>query len=235
MQPKTSSEQSIETEITKQVIKTGGIDFESKDIDEDLKSIREVLTKYQAYIENERQSKTSSRIECYITIRVPAETYDTLFESLSGLGARLDNRYSNVEDVTQRYYDLVTRIKNRKALEQRYLELLGKASKIEDLLEIEKKLNEVRTEIEGLQGQFNYLSKQVRLSTINLSFYEELPYVYGRSNRKGFGARIVRALDQGWQGFLSFFVGLITIWPFLLIAVGAAVLSRRFLKFKKKK
>ena len=75
-----------------------------------------------------------------------------------------------------------------------------------EILEIEKNLSEVRTEIESLQGQFNYLSRQVNYSTINLSFYEVLPYVNDSSQRKGFGQRILSALDNGWQSFLLFLV-----------------------------
>src|SRR5690606_37991293 len=128
-----------------------------------------------------------------------------------------DNRHSRIEDVTERYYDLRTRIKNKKILEQRYLALLDKATEVKDILEIENNLNQVRIEIEGLEGQFNYLSKQVRFSTINLTFYEVLPYTFDPSQREGFGARFLSALDSGWQGFLSFLVGLTTLWPFIIL------------------
>lgn len=214
-------------EITKKVIKTGGIEFQSENIEEDYQKIRNLLPKFNAYIENENQSKSTQRINYNITLRVPSTVYDTLYSSLSTIAFRLDNRYSNIEDVTERYYDLKTRIENKKVLEQRYLDLLKKASAIKDILEIEKNLNEVRTEIEQLQGQFHYLSKQVSLSTINLSFYEILPYVYDSSQRKGFGARILSAMDNGWQGFLLVLVGLTTLWPFVILTIAAIYLFRR--------
>lgn len=214
-------------EITKQIIKTGGIEFQSENIAEDYKKIHDLLPKFKAYIENENQSKSTHRINYNLTIRVPSTVYDTLFSTLSTVAFRLENRYSNIEDVTERYYDLKTRIKNKKALEERYLELLKKASAIKDILEIEKNLNELQTDIESLQGQFNYLSKQVNLSTINLSFYEVLPYVYDSSQRKGFGVRILSALNNGWQGFLSFLVGITVLWPFVILVIGGIYLFRR--------
>jgi hypothetical protein len=134
-----------------------------------------------------------------------------------------------------RYYDLTTRITNKKALESRYVELLKQASEIKDILDIERNLNQVRTEIEQLQGQFNYLSKQVNFSTINLSFYELLPYVYDGSQRKGFGARLLSSLNNGWQGFLSFLVGLTAIWPFILLTVVGIYMFRKLRKGWKKK
>ncbi len=236
MQSPPSPVQSGDKQITKKIIKTGGIDFQSENIEEDYKRIRELLPKYNAYIESETQSKSSQQINYNLTIRVPSDIYDTLYATLSTLAFRLDNRYSNIEDVTERYYDLKTRIKNKESLEQRYLEILKKAAEIKDIIEIEKNLNEVRTEIERLQGQFNYLSKQVNFSTINLSFYEVLPYVYDSSNRKGFGARILNALDNGWQGFLSFLVSLTTLWPFVILIISGIYLFRKLIgRWKRKK
>ncbi|MTI33095.1 DUF4349 domain-containing protein [Xanthovirga aplysinae] len=223
-------------QITKKVIKTGGIHFQSENIEEDYKKIRELLPQYNSYIENENQSKSSQRINYNLTIRVPASVYDSLYSSLSTLPFRLDSKYSNIEDVTERYYDLKTRIKNKKELEKRYLELLKKASSIKDILEIEKNLNQVRIDIERLEGQFRYLSKQVNFSTINLSFYEILPYVYDSAKRKGFGARILSALDKGWQGFLSFLITLTTLWPFVILFIGGIYLIRKLgVRWKRKK
>jgi hypothetical protein len=232
-----SSPQAIETEqIAKKIIKTGGINFQSENIEKDYKAIRELLPKYNAYIENENQSKSDQQINYTLTIRVPSLVYDSLYSSISTIAFRLDNKYSNIEDVTERYYDLKLRIKNKKALEQRYIDLLNKATAVKDILEIERNLNEIRTEIEGLEGQFNYLSKQVNFSTINLSFYEVLPYVYDSSPRKGFWARILSSLDNGWQGFLTFLVGFTALWPFIFLLIGGIYLFRKIRsKWKKKK
>src|SRR5690606_23832958 len=158
-----------------------------------------------------------------------------LFNALSHLAFRVNNKYSNIEDITERYYDLKSRINNKKALEQRYLELLNQALEVKDMLEIEKSLNGIRTEIEQLEGQFNYLSKQLTFSTIQLSIYEVLPYTYDSVQRKGFGARIINAWDKGWQGFLTFLVGFISFWPFIILAAGGTFLFKKArFKWKKK-
>ena len=227
-------QEDVSEQLTKKVVKTGGLDFQSEDIEEDYNRIREMLPQFNAYIENENQTKSVHRINYSLTVRVPSGVYDTLYGSFSNMAYRLDNKYSNIEDVTERYYDLKTRIKNKKALEQRYIQLLDKASLVKDILEIERNLNQVRTDIERLEGQFNYLSKQVNFSTIHLSFYEILPYVYDSSQRPGFGARILSALADGWQGLLSLLVGLATLWPFVLLTVGGIFLFRRVRKNRKK-
>lgn len=220
--------------IIKKLIKTGSIDFQSENVEEDYQKISAMLPKFGAYYESENQNKSTQRINYNLTIRVPWDKYDTLLSSISNIAFRLENKHSNSEDVTERYYDLKTRIKNKKALEARYLELLNKAQSIKDILEIERNLNQVRTEIESLEGQFNYLSKQINFSTLHVSFYEELPYTYATVQRKGFGARILSALNNGWQGFLSFLVGITMLWPFIFIAI-AGVYTFRWIRRNRKK
>ncbi len=227
-------DQTIDEQITKKVIKTGGVNFESKNIKEDYHKIKELLPKYQAYIENENQSNSTHRINYNLTIRVPSTIYDSLYKSISDFAYRIDSRYSNIDDVTRQYYDLTSRINNKKALEERYLSLLQKATAMKDILAIESQLNEVRTSIESLEGQFNYLSKQISLSTLNISFYEVLPYVYDSNQRSGFGARILSALDGGWQGFLTFMIGLISLWPFVIIVVVGVFTFTKFRGKRKK-
>lgn len=223
-------------QFTRKVIKNGRIEFQSESIEEEYSRIKSLLPGLDAYIQRENQYKSTERIYYNLMLRVPAENYDSLMEVLSNLAYRLDNKSSNIDDVTDRYYDLKTRIKNKKALESRYLEILEQAKAIKDILEIERNLNEVRTEIERLQGQFNYLSKQVSLSTLDVSFYEVLPYVYDDTSRQGFGARILSAMNRGWQGFLSFTVGVISLWPFLIIIGGVIYLFRRFkIQWRRKK
>lgn len=209
------------TAITKKNIKTGGMTFKSDNLDDDYKKIMALLPGFKAYVENENQTKSEQRIQYDLTIRVPSDRYDSLYNSLSNLAGRVEHKYTNIQDVTERYYDLQTRIRNKQALEQRYIDLLAKASEVKDMLEIERQLNEVRTEIESLQGQFNYLSQQVSLSTLQLSFYEILPYTYEDSQRPGFGNRILSALSNGWKGLQVFVLGLVTIWPlYVLVAFG---------------
>ena len=222
-------------QITKKIIKTGSISFQSINVEETYQAIAKVLSESDAYIEHENQYKGHQRINYQLTIRVPSHQYDTLLTSLAGMAFRIDSKTSNIEDVTERYYDLKSRIRNKKVLEQRYLELLKKATSISDILEIEKNLNEVRMEIEQLQGQFNYLSKQIGFSTIRLSFYEELPYTYDTFKRKGFGIRLTNAFSSGWQGFLSFLVGFTALWPFVLLIAGGIYGFKKFRAFRKRK
>lgn len=213
--PSSESELQI-PDISQKLIRSGGINFQSESIDKDYQQIKNMLGSFGAYLENENQNNDNYRKSYNLNIRVPSEKYDSLLNVISNIAYRVQSKYSNVDDVTERYYDLQSRIQNKKELEKRYREILAKANQVKDILEIERNLNEVRSEIESMEGQFNYLSKQIKFSSLQVQFYEELPYELNTPKKKGFWVRIFNALDNGWQIFLSVVVGLVTIWPFFL-------------------
>lgn len=218
--------------VEKKIIKNGRLTYKTADTQQSYYSILTELKKQEAYIESESQKTEYDRKNIRLTVRVESGKFDSLFSSLTKQSVDIEERMVSIEDVTERYFDLQARIKNRKALEARYTELLKKAESIKDMLEIEKSLNKLRTEIEIEEGRFRYLGKQVRYSTIQLNFYELLPYTYSSELRPGFGARLTKSLSSGWQGFLSFLVGLIGLWPFLLLLI---ILIFGFVKWRRKK
>lgn len=211
----------------KKVVKTGNLGFQVDDLESSYEEISSTLNTYGAYIENESQSTYGDRSEYSMTIRVPIDQFDPLFSSLAESSKFVENKSANLRDATEQYYDLETRLKNKKALEVRYLELLGKANTVKDLIEIENNLNNIRTEIEMIQGQFDYLRKQVSYSTIHLSFYEILPYQYHPESRPGFVDRIKISITRGWTIFISFLFGMIRLWPFMLLIGGLALFFKR--------
>jgi len=224
----------LSPDISMKLVRSGGINFQSEAIEKDYQHIKGTLGGFNAYLENENQSNDNYRKSYFLSIRVPSEKYDSLLNDIAKIAFRVENKYSNVDDVTERYYDLQNRIQNKKELEKRYREILSRANEVKDILEIERNLNQVRTEIESMQGQFNYLSKQIQFSSLQVQFYEEMPYGLNSPKKKGFWVRAFNALDNGWQVFLTVLIGLLTLWPFYFAGVLIFVLVVYFKKRKNK-
>lgn len=224
----------LQAAVEKKLIKTGELSLQVENTAETYRQVIRQLKEYSAYIQNESQRKEDKQLSFYLSIRVPSEQFDSLFRSLAQPSHRVEEKIIRVEDVTERYYDLSTRIKNQKALEDRYRELLEKATAIEDILEIENNLNEIRTRIEVQEGQLNYLSKQIRFSTISLHFSEPVPYTYTSEAQPAFGPRMKNSIVKGWLVFVSFVVGMVGLWPFLLSGALLFLLIRQIKKRRKK-
>jgi len=142
-----------------------------------------------------------------ITIRVPSDQFLMVLADLEKLGT-VTSQHISGEDVTEEYIDLQARLNNSKRQEQRLLEILERAETVEEILEVERELERVRSGIEQMTGRITYLENRIELATITVSLYEPEPIT------QSWGIR--DALRAAFGGFVAVIRGLI-------IAVGYAL------------
>jgi hypothetical protein len=112
-------------------------------------------------------------------LRVPAEQVQPCVDGIVKLGIPEKNGLDS-KDVTEEFYDLEARIKNKKVEESRlqgYLEDKKATSKLEDILAIERELNRVRGEIDQAEGRLRLLSNLATLATLDVTLREDKEYV----------------------------------------------------------
>lgn len=142
----------------------------------------------------------------YMTIRVQASRLDALESALAKTGTLVSQSGSS-SDVTQQHIDMTARLDNLKAQEKRLRGFFDRATKVSDLIEVERELSRVRSEIESLQGQVDYLERQAAMSTLTLSLTERGPVVQPSGVDWGF----VDAVRKGIQGAAALLTGFITL------------------------
>lgn len=111
-----------------------------------------------------------------IVIRVPAEKFDQAAQGLARIGT-VASREITAEDVTERYADIETRLRNQKALKEKILQLLAKSATAKDALALEQEAARVTTKIENLEGLLNRLANQVAYGTLTVNFSSPVKYV----------------------------------------------------------
>jgi hypothetical protein len=215
--------------IEQKIIKTGDLRFETNDLEETYNKMITASKKHNAIIQNDTEGKDYGLIFRKIIIRVPSKNFDLFLSDVSKGLAYFDNKEISSQDVTEEYIDIDARLKAKKVLESRYLELLKKANKVTEMLEIEKQLSIIREEIEAKEGQLRYLQSQISMSTISIEFYKTVANEGGATI--SYGSKIWNAILSGFNGISSFFIGLLSIWPFLIIlAAGFYFIRKRFQK-----
>ncbi len=98
------------------------------------------------------EDKSKPTISVNLVVRVPALQFDQVMEEIRAVANRVVQEKRTGQDVTEEFIDLEARIKNQKALEVQFLEIMKRAGKVEDALEVQTQLADVRTEIEKLEG-----------------------------------------------------------------------------------
>ena len=214
--------------IPEKIIKTADITCRVEDYKKARTDIERIVKKSNGYIASENEQNNSHSINNYMVVRVLNKDFDALVSNLVGVAKEVTNKNISTRDVTAEFVDIQTRLKTKKEIEKRYIELLQKATKIQDILDIEEKIRVLREEIESKEGQLKYLSDQVSYSTINLNFYET--YEFQPSDKPGFWNRLASSMGGGWKGLLNFLVGFAGLWPLWLILGTVGYLLYKFLR-----
>ena len=110
-----------------------------------------------------------------IVIRVPAERLHEALEQIKFSALEVSNENITGEDVTQDYVDLSSRLENLKATEQQLRAIMDTATKVDDVLAVQRELTTVRGDIEVIQGRLNYYAEAAAYSSISVTIYPKAP------------------------------------------------------------
>lgn len=223
----------LQIKIPSKIRKTANLNITVDDYKKARTEIEKIIKTNNAYIGNENEQNSTYSITNDMVIRVVNKDFEGMVNRLLGVATNVNSKNISAEDVTAQFVDIQSRLKSKKEIEKRYLDILNKASKVTDVLEIEQKLGEIREEIEAKEGELKYLGDQVDYSTINLTFHQDFEYT--PADKPGFFGRIGNAFGNGWNGFLSFVVGIVYAWPLWIILGGIAYFLVRFIRRRMKK
>ena len=219
--------------IERKLIKTGFIEFETEDIKKTRETIENLVTKYQAYISQEDEQHFQSNIRQTISIRIPKENFDNLLNELTIGIKKLDNKNITVEDVTEEFVDSLARLKVKKETEQTYLKILSQAKTVKDILEVQNQIQDLRSDIEAIEGRLRYLQKSVNYSTLNISMYQ---IINSSITRPSFFTKALNAVKEGIGLFSDIIIGILYLWIFILIIITVLIIiiKKRRNKIKEK-
>lgn len=222
--------------VVPKLIRTADVRFQVENLDKSTEAIDKIVKEKGAYISTSNLSSTNSEANNTITIRVPNSDFDPLLKSICKESIYMQRKNVSTQDVTEEYIDIEARLKTKKEVEARYIQILkDKAKTVEDVLKAEEQLRVIREEIEAREGRLNYLKNQVNYSTITVQLYQQVEYHEDPQElTESFGSKAGDGFGQGWDIIKNLIIGLITIWPLLIVALVIWYLVRRSLKARKR-
>ena len=241
----TDSAQSAATSLPadRKLIRTVRMEAETENLTVLLTALEEKLTALSGYVEAREiyngSSYASRRYRhAEMTLRIPSDSLNSFVAHVEE-NANVVTSNETIDDVTTQYVDTESHIKALEIEQERLLELLSKADTMEDILTIEKRLTNVRYELENYVSQLRSLDNKVTYATVHLyvtevqeytPIVEKEPTVWERI-RDGFGDSIEEITEGAEEAFVWFIVNspFLVIWA-LLIAAAVAILRKRFKK-----
>ena len=151
----------------RKIVKTGEITVEVPAVGAAVGELRAMALSLDGYVSD---SRTGGEDEAAtVTLRVPADRFDEALDRLHGMDGEVRAEATRDADVTSSIVDLEARIRNLQASEEQYRLLVQRAEKIDDVLAVQSRLDEVRGEIEQLTAQLTQLNGLAAMSTLTVT------------------------------------------------------------------
>lgn len=229
---KISGKGEITQKIPVQIIKNSNVQFQVKDVEVSHQKIATLLKQYNSYFGSDNKTTNSYQIENNMVIRVPSTVFEKLMDELMKESVYTNYKNISAEDVTAEFVDIEARLKTKKEVEQRYIALLRQSNKVADILEVENYLRVIREEIEAAEGRLKLLKDQVGYSTITLNAYQKLDYT--PEPEIGFLSNLTEAFVRGWRSLVELVIGLVRVWPFVILFGAALFFGIRKIRNRRK-
>ena len=219
------SDEQIMSNSNRKLIKTVNMDVETRQFDSLVANVCDRIETLGGYAEstdisgNSMDSYKSTRT-AYIVARIPANKLDQFVDSIEN-ESNITSKNESANDVTLQYADVEAHKESLKIEQQRLNELLEQADSLENIIELENRLTEVRYEIESYESRLRTMNNQVEYSTVNLSIHEVKEYTPEPVEELTFGQRIARGFLEScadaWEAIQDFIVGFVSLLPMLIV------------------
>ena len=210
----------------RKVIKNGALSLLVNKAEDAADAVKNVAAQFGGFVQDARVYEVADGIKAgTVTIRVPADKFDAALQEVKKLAVKVESEQVNSDDVTEDFVDFEARLKSLRAQETQYLAILRQSDTVQDTLNVTQYLNSVRGQIERIQGQLQYLSRQVDMSTITASLTSEADIeIFGIRWRPLFIIKqSVRNLLTGITGYVNAMIAFLFRLPVIALWIATVL------------
>lgn len=220
-QPSNSSGETASFDDEK-IIYSGSAFIETRDFDATCEGIRRMIDYWGGFLESSSVRGSNYYSDGHrsadYTVRIPRSAFAYVTENLSVLG-NVTSCTVSAENIGGQYRDTASRLSTYRVEEERLLAMLAKCETVEDMLNIEDRLADVRYNIESLTTTLNSWDSLVNYSTLTLSVTEVKEYT--PEPEPGYWRSIAQRFTDTLKGVGNFFAEL---FAFIIAALPVIVL-----------
>lgn len=216
--PTIASGSGIETKI----IKTAYITIEVTDVTGSVETLKNLVTAKGGYLSSSSVSEGyNGRLSGTVVLRIPQAEFENTLAGVKAIGT-VKSVSTQGEDVTEEYVDIQAQKTSYQNQLAQYNEIMKKAVKVSDVIEIQQQIDRVQTELNRLEGRLKYLNSRIDMSTITVTLQEPEP-VGGET-----GYNFVTTINEGIAGFFGMIdfiiILLFTLLPLIILgAIGYGI------------
>ena len=162
----------VQNNTVRKIIQNGSVWLEVEDPVKTSDAIQEYALGKKGYLANANKNENQEIITIDLEIKIPVQEWVGFMSFLRSLG-KIKNETISTNEITKEYYDTASRLKNAENQLKQYSQLLTQAQKIEDILGIQREIDQVQERIEQFKGQLSLWDQQVALSTVIINIRQK--------------------------------------------------------------
>jgi hypothetical protein len=169
-----------------------------------------------------------------ITVRVPTNKLDQSLKYFKSLAIKVTNENLDGTDITDQYTDIEARLATLKKTQAKFEEILDKATKIQDILEVQREIINLQAQIDSYVGQQKAMEKNAEMTKIVIYLSTDeiaLPYTPDNVFRPDVTFKYaVRSLLTNLTKVAEASIWIIVYLPVIIIVVLIYIFVRKWLK-----
>lgn len=194
----------------RKIIRNADVSVETLEFDAFLAQLADSVGAIGGYVESSsvggRTLRNDQKLRyAHYVVRVPAERLDEFLNTVSSLG-NVTSANTGLRDVTTSYVDSEKHLEALRTEQDALLEILSKATTVEDIITVQDRLTHVRYQIESYESTLRSYDDQIALSAVSLNINEVERET--QIKEETFGEEVSRRFHESLQdvgsGFKSF-------------------------------
>jgi len=154
--------------VDRMIVRTGNMYLIVEDVTITLDRMTVFTIGFEGYVVSSSSWQEGERLVGNISVRVPSGRFDEAMSAFRGMAVEVVSDTSSSQDVTEEYVDLSATLRNLEVTEAQLKLIMSKAEKVEDILNVQRELNQVSGDIERTKGRMQYLERTSETSIITV-------------------------------------------------------------------
>ena len=219
------------------IIRSASFTIRTTAYDQDLQSLQDLTAGMGGrveYLSASGDAASGQTRSASLTLRIPAQRLDDFLSGAQAIG-NVTALTQEMEDVSDSYYDIQTRLETQREKLARLQSMIASASKVSDLIEIEGAIADAQYYIDRYTSQLKGYDSKVDYSTVRVSLRE---IKVEEAKELSLGQRIWAGLSSSLEDGIIFLqdmlIFVISALPWLLLIAFVILVVRILVKRHKK-
>lgn len=203
------------------VIRDTSMSLQVASVRDTLSSIEQAAEQVGGFLVNSSMNVPEEAASGSITIRVPEEQRADLLETFRSMAVKVVSESVTGRDVTDQYEDISAQLDTYTKTKVKFETILENATEVSDILEVQRELVNLQSQIDSLKGRQQYLEETARLSKITIYVSTDeyaLPYVPNESWRPAVVFKqAVRSLVRTFRSVADWAIWIVVYAPIWIV------------------